>query len=35
MTAMELRDGDEVEIVHWPRTNVLISLTRVPVETKR
>lgn len=35
VTAMELRDGDEVEIVHWPRTNVLISLTRVPVETKR
>ena len=25
----ELREGDEVEIVHWPHTNVLVSLRLV------
>ena len=35
LTATELHEGDEVLVVHWPNTNVLISLTRVPSETPR
>lgn len=30
ISASELRAGDEVIVEHWPHTNVLISLRRVP-----
>lgn len=29
VTGAELREGDEVEIVHWPHTNALVSLRLV------
>lgn len=35
ITATELHEGDEVIVEHWPNTNVLISLTRVPSEAPR
>lgn len=32
ISASELHEGDEVIVEHWPHTNVLISLRRVPAE---
>ncbi len=29
VTVAELREGDEVEVVHWPHTNALVSLSLV------
>lgn len=33
ITATELREGDEVVIEHWPHTNILISLSRPPLDS--
>ena len=30
VTAMELHEGDDVIIEHWPHTNIVISLARPP-----
>jgi len=32
ISASELHEGDEVVVEHWPHTNILISLQRVPAE---
>jgi hypothetical protein len=32
VSAAELHEGDTVVVEHWPYTNILISLTRVPGE---
>jgi hypothetical protein len=29
VAAMELREGDEVEVVHWPHTGVIVTVERV------
>lgn len=34
LTAMELHEGDEVIIEHWPHTNIVISLTVPPASSR-
>ena len=35
ISATELREGDEVVIEHWPHTNIVISLSRAPLDSSR
>lgn len=35
VTATELHEGDEVVVEHWPHTNIVISLSRAPLDSSR
>ena len=35
ITATELHEGDEVVVEHWPHTNIVISLSRAPLDSSR
>lgn len=35
VSATELHEGDEVVIEHWPHTNIVISLSRPPLDSTR